>query len=231
VTDIFQEVEEDVRREQMEKLMRRYGPYALAAILALVLAVGGFEFYKARHAVAIGRAAKAYVNASMQLETDPKAAAAAFATLAQEDGGYGLLSRFRQAEAAAAGGDLAGAANLLDAITQDKSVDPLLRDLARLKTGYLLLDTASKADLEARLGPLASGQTIWRYDAQGLLAFAALKVGERTQALARFKALASDEAVPPGLRRRASDMVLALGETQKAPEAPPQNPAKPGTTN
>jgi hypothetical protein len=230
VSDIFQEVEEDVRREQMEKLVRRYGPYALLAVVAFILAVGGYEFYKQRHDAAIGKAAKAYVAASLQLESDPKAAASAFAALAKEGGGYALLGRFRAAEAAAAANDVKGAVAALDAIAADGQVDPLLRDLARLKAGYMLLDIMGRADLETRLAPLAQGTSIWRFDAQALLAFSALKGGERARALSGFKGLANNDAAPPGVRRRARDMVLALEEGAPPQSKPPEVAPKPDAT-
>jgi hypothetical protein len=236
VTDIFHEVEEDVRREQYMKLARRYGPYALAFVLVLLAAVGGFEAYKSHRAAVNERQAAAFADASLKIEKDPKAAAKAFAALAEEGGGYGLLSRFREAEALSATGDSKGALGVLDGISADSGVEPVIRDLARLKTGYLLLDSASRADMEARLKPLADGSSPWRYDARSLLSFAALKAGERARALEGFNALASDPGCPEGVMGRAREMVMALGGQlpEERAHAAPKNDAvgpPPATTD
>src|SRR5262245_27658910 len=47
MSDIFQEVEEDVRRERYEQLWKKYGNYVIAAAAVLVLAVGGYQAWVA----------------------------------------------------------------------------------------------------------------------------------------------------------------------------------------
>ena len=41
MSDIFQEVDEEVRREQLKKLWDRYGNYVVAALVLVVAAVRG----------------------------------------------------------------------------------------------------------------------------------------------------------------------------------------------
>ena len=47
MTDIFREVDEELRQDQAKKLWQAYGRYAVAAAVALVLAVGGFQAWRA----------------------------------------------------------------------------------------------------------------------------------------------------------------------------------------
>jgi hypothetical protein len=223
LTDIFQEVEEDYRRERYQLLAKRYGPYAIAAVVGLVAMTGAFEAYQSWRTHRMEDAAKAYAAASGQLAKDPKAAAQAFAALAAQGGGYGVLARFREAEALEASGDTGGAVKILDQVAADQGRDKALADLARLKTGYLLLDRQSRADLETRLQPLLAEGNPWRPEAREILAYGALKSGEQAKALEIFKALAQDAASPETLRNRAASMVMALGGQLTPPTAPAAN--------
>ena len=68
MTDIFQEVEEDVRRERAEKFFKAYGHYIIALLVIAFLAIGGYEIWQARQASAraeaSGRSAHAPVAAA-----------------------------------------------------------------------------------------------------------------------------------------------------------------------
>ena len=223
MTDIFQEVEEDYRQEQYRAMAKRYGPYAIAAAVVLVLIVGGYQAYKSYRASVIEREAEAFVQASEQIRKDPKGAAQAFGGLAAKGGGYGLLARFRQAEALEASGDRAGAVKVLDGLAADRGREPELADLALLKTGYLLLDTQGRAALETRLAPLLTEGNPWRAEAREIVAFAALKSGEQAKAIEIFTELAHDAASAQSQRARAADMLTSLGVGQtpaKKPSAP-----------
>jgi hypothetical protein len=220
VNDIFQEVEDDYRHEQYRAMLKRYGPYAIAAAVGFVLLVGGHEAYKSYRANLIEREAQDFVGAATQLTKDPKAAAQAFATLAGKGGGYGFLARFRQAEALEASGDTGAAVKVLDGLAGERSRDPEMADLALLKTGYLLLDKQSRADLETRLAPLLTDGNPWHAQAREIIAFAALKSGEEAKAVQIFTELAHDAASAESLRTRAADMLTALGGPNAAARAP-----------
>lgn len=211
MTDIFQEVEEDYRRDRYRQLAKRWGPYAIAGAVGLVIFTAGYELYKGYRADRMESNAQAFVAAAAQLDGNPRASAEAFGKLAETDTGYGFLSRFRKAEALQAAGDVGGAVKVLDALAAEKGPDKVLADLALLKTGYLLLDRQSRADLETRLAPLLAPGNPWRAEAREILAFAALKSGEQAKALSLFTELAKDAESPATLRNRAASMATALG--------------------
>lgn len=230
MTDIFQEVEEDVRREELQKYWRRYGVYVIALAALLILAVGGTEAYRYFSARKAADHARAFIAASDALREDPKSAEDAFAALSAKGGGYGVLADFRLAQIKAETGDAAGAIEAYDKIAKETESGDPLHGLAIVKSGYLSLDSASLAGLEDRLQPLASGAGPWRHAALEILAFAALKAGDTAKARERFDALAKDGTAPAGMTRRAHDMASMLppppaaktdGETP-APPAPPQ---------
>jgi hypothetical protein len=222
VTDIFEEVEEDYRRERYQLLAKRYGPYAVAAIVGLVLLIAGLEAMKSYRAHQMEERAKAFASAQAELARDPRAAAQAFGALGSKGGGYGLLARFREAAALEAAGDTGGAVKVLDQLRADASKqDQQLADLALLKTGYLLLDRQTRADIETRLTPILAPGNPWRGEAREILAFAALKSGEQAKAVEIFNEIAHSADNPESLRNRAASMLMALNATPAAPATPP----------
>ncbi len=46
MSDIFREVEEDVRRERLEKLWKPYGDYVIAAGRGRLLGIGGYKLWQ-----------------------------------------------------------------------------------------------------------------------------------------------------------------------------------------
>ncbi len=146
MTDIFQEVDEDLRREEINRLWKQYGPQAIGVfVVAVVLAAGfvGYTEYRKSQARAVSVKYQEVVQAGENVK--PKAPAERIAALDKIDAtltpGYKLLSRFERAGALAEQGLPADAAKLLDAIAADDAVDENFRSTASVKAAQLLADT------------------------------------------------------------------------------------------
>lgn len=230
MTDIFQEVEEDVRREKLERIWREYGAYIIGAAASLILVTAALTAWRAYESRQQAAHARAFIEASALLESNPADAVKAFEALGEKSGSYGLLARFREAEALLKQGERKKAADLYDSIAADAGARSRLRDLAMLKNAYLTADETSLADLRARLAPLTRADGAWRHLARELLAFAALKDGEKDSAIADFRKLVDDPTVPDGVRSRADTMLRVLGAApaaQASTESPPTIPPQP----
>jgi hypothetical protein len=211
VSDIFREIDEELRRDNLLKLWSRYGRYVIAVAvvaLAIAAAVVGWREHQASERRAQGQR---YSNA-LTLARDGKdgEAAKVFALLAREGGGYSLLAAFEEAELLAKSGDRKAAVAAYDRIAGSSGVDPEFRDLAVLLAGMQeVLDGDATATIE-RLKPLTVAGNPWRASALDLTAAAKLKAGDRGGALAIYKELADDRSAPQGLRARAAEMAAAL---------------------
>ncbi len=210
MADIFREVDEEVRAERARALWRKYGVLVVGAAVLAVLAVGGFQLWKHMQAEAAAEASLRLEEAvALAGRDEPADAAAAFAALAAEGGGAGLLARFGEAATLARQGDASAALARYAALAADEDAAPVYRDLARLFQGMAELDAgrpeAAITVLESLSGPL-------RYSAAETIAAARAALGETTAAVAGFKALADDPDAPAGVRRRASEMLAALGD-------------------
>ena len=208
-TDSFiEEVSEEVRRDRLFKLYRRYGWIAALLVLLLVGGAAWNEWRKAQDRVAAEAAGDALLGA---LETqDAGARIAALEDVAAE-GAAGAVARLLEAAAAVEADDTATAIAALDTVAGDAALPVYYRDLATLKS--VILQTASLAP-DARIAllePLTAAGAPFRVLAEEQIALAEIDLGDRDGALDRLRALADDTEATAGLRRRASELIVALG--------------------
>jgi hypothetical protein len=213
LSDIFREIDEELRRDNIAKLWERYGGYVVALavlIVAATAAVVGWREYQNRERRAESVKYAAAVELARAGQDDK--AALAFAAVAREaDGGHGLLARFEEAALKARLGDVPGTLAIYEAIAADSAVDHIYRDLATVLAALHGLPTADAKATVARLAPLIAPGNAWRASALEVTALAHLKAGDKEAATTAYRTIADDLAAPQGLRARAAEMVAALG--------------------
>jgi hypothetical protein len=213
VSDVFREVDEDVRRDQWLKLWNTYGYYVIAAVVSVVLlvaaSVGWTEYQLSRHQAE----SEQFAAASRSLaDGQAKIAAKQLAVLADGAGdGYETLARLREAEALVAAGDTVAAVAVLDRIAGDSDVEPAMGQLASLMAVYQLMDNSSRDELERRLKPLMAADSPWRSSARELSGLIAYRAGETEAARQMFADIVEDPAAPQAARSRAAGLLAILG--------------------
>lgn len=210
MADIFHEVDEEVRREQLKKLWDRYSIYLIALAVLIVAGMAawrGYEYWVAKKAAAAG----AEFEAAIALSEEGKRAEAeaAFAKVAAEaPAGYRVLARMRAAGALAQSKP-ADAVKAYDEISADASLGTIWQNLAAVRAGLLLVDTAPLADMRRRLDPVAEPTRSFRHTARELLALSAWKNHDFAAARKYIDMIAGDAETPIGVRARA-DVLSAL---------------------
>jgi hypothetical protein len=210
VADIFNEVDEEVRRERLQKLWDRYSIHIIAAAILIVAAIGawrGYEYWEAKKAAAAGAAFETALSLS---EAGKHAEAeAAFAKVAAEaPAGYRTLARLRAA-AELAQTKPADAVKAYDELAADSSLGATLQDLAAVRAGMLMVDNAPLSDMQRRLDPVAEANHTFRHSARELLALSAWRNHDITAARRYIDMIAADAETPSGARSRA-DVLSAL---------------------
>ncbi len=215
MSDIFDEVDEEVRREQLKKLWERYGNLMVAAAILLVAAVGGWRGYQWWEARKAAEAGAAY-EAAAQLADSGKHAEAeeAFATLAAKaPAGYRVLARLREAAELAAR-DPNAAVAAFDAIAGETG-QPLLAQVATIRAAFLLVDTAKLDEMTQRLEPLAQPSSPFRHTARELLALSAWRNGDAAATRKWADAAKNDPEVPSGVRGLVDVLPALLADAGK----------------
>jgi hypothetical protein len=216
MTDIFNEIQEDIRRERLKKLWDRFGLYIVAVVLVIVIGIGGWRFWLWRSQQA-SQATGAQFEAALDLAQHGKTAEAIKALdhiAANAAGGYALLARFRAAVATAAK-DPQGGAKALEAIAADGSVPQRIRHLATLRAGMILLGTKDFASVKPAVEKLAAPGNPWRNSAREILALDAWHAGDPAATQKLAQEMVSDAQSPPGQRQRAA-LLLALADSSLA---------------
>ncbi len=217
MSELFDEVDEDVRRDQLKKLWEQYSIYIVAAALMLVAAVGGWRGYQYLEAKKAAQAGAAFDKAiELSEQNKPAEAEAAFnGLIATAPSGYRMLARLRAA-AEVAERDPQAAVKLYDDISTDRSIGALEQELARIRAAGLLVDTATYPTMLQRLEPATAPQATFRHTARELLALSAWHANDTTAARKWLDLIANDAETPPGLRSRAEALQALLPPVAKS---------------
>ena len=217
MADIFHEVDEEVRRERLQKLWDTYGIYVIALAVLIVAGIGawrGYEYWQAKKAAAAGAAFESAL--SLSEEGKHAEADAAFAKIAAEaPAGYRILARLRAA-AELAESKPADAVKAYDELAADNSLGSTLQDLAAIRAGMLVLDTAPLADMQRRLGAVAEPGRSFRHNARELLALSAWRNHDIAAARRYIDMIANDGESPPGARARAEVLAALIAGSGKS---------------
>jgi len=217
VSELFSEVDEDLRREQLKKLWDKYSLVLIAVAILIVAGVGGWRGYSYLEAKKAAEAGAAFDRAADLSEQNKHAEAeAAFAKLATEaPSGYRTLARLRSA-AEAASRDPQAAVKLYDDIAADRSVGVAEQDLARIRAAGLLMETTPYDAMLARLEPAAAPTSTYRHSARELLALSAWRANNASATRKWLDVIANDGETPASLRTRAEALQALLPPSAKS---------------
>lgn len=205
----IREVNEELRSEQMKSIWRRFGPILIGGAVALVLGTAGmvgYQHWTDSRASASGDKFLAALDLAAEGKNDE--ALAALDDLEKTGyGSYPVLARLRAAAVLAEKGDAAAAVAAFDKVAADNGVPSQLRDVARLRAAYLLVDSGSYEDVAGRVETLSADGHPMRGSAREALGLAAWKAGRFDDAFKLFEQLANDNLVPANIRQRANTML------------------------
>jgi hypothetical protein len=217
VSELFDEVDEEVRRDQLKKLWDRYSIYIIAGVLLIIAAVGGWRGYQYLEAKKAAEASVAFDKAIELSEQNKHAEAeAAFTELAAKaPSGYRTLARLRAA-AELANRDPQGAVKSYDEIAADRGVSVTEKDLAMVRAAALLLETTTYPNLVARLEAATAPGATFRHTARELLALSAWRSNDAAATRQWLDMIANDGETPPSLRSRAEALQALLPPVAKS---------------
>jgi hypothetical protein len=238
VVDVFEEVEEQIRSDRYRALALKVLPWFIGAVVLILAGVGGWQGYRAWISSQSGKASETYAKGlEAQQAGRPGDARTAWEALAKSPSpAYKSLALQHLGALRLAERDTAGAVALFDQAAK-AAPDPLIGDAARLKSVYALLDTAPRADIDARLEPLLKPERPFRLQAREAAAFSKLLAGDASAARADFVVVSLAPDAAEGARSRATAAIALIdsGSAQRtrdlvkaAAALPPPRPLPPG---
>ena len=219
MSDIFQEVDEEVRRDKAAEFWKKYQNQILAGAVLIVLASAGFRYWQYEREKAEQAAGDQFQQALAALEGGKlDEAKAGFDTIAaQGPSGYRALAQMAAA-GAKAHSDPQGAIGAFDAVAGDAAIDPLLRDAARLRVALLRVDMSGEQQKgEAALTSLSTDNGPYRRVARLALGALALERKDYDDAAKQFDLVLGDPEVSPDERQAAGRWLGLVASNRSAP--------------
>jgi hypothetical protein len=219
MSDIFQEVDEEVRRDKAAEFWKKYQNQILAGAVIIVLAAAGFRYWQYEREKAAQAAGEQFQQALAALEAgkQDEALAGLDKIAAQAPSGYRPLAQLAAA-GAKAGKDPQGAIGAFDAVAGDAAIDPLLRDTARLRAALLRVDIPGEEQKgAAALTSLSADTSPYRRLASLALGALGLERKDYDDAAKQFEQVLADPEASPGERQAASRWLGLIASNRSAP--------------
>ncbi len=210
-SDSFIEVvTEEVRRDRLFALMRRYGWIAVLLVVLIVGAAAWNEYRKGQ-ARASGEALGDALLSAVELSS-PEDRIAALRKIETDTSSQKAIAGFLEASQSVAAGTPAIAAERLEELAALPDLAPIYRNLAKFRALGLLAGTKNTSELRDGYQSLAVPGSSLRLLAEEQIALTYVRDGDTDAAITRLKAILEDAEVTAGLRQRVSQLMVALGE-------------------
>ena len=202
MSELIDEVQEDIRRAYLMRLWQSYGHWLIAAIVAIVIATFGYSYWQQRRHDQQIEKAQAYENALASWDDNQQQALVMLQKIVDAgDPHQMMISLFKLA------GNDDKRIEVLERIAQNAKVETPLRELALLMLSYEQLDTINVDILNQRLQPIIKSNSIWRSLAYEIIALVLYRDNKIVEAQDIFKEIIQDRSSAEGLRVRAQAMM------------------------
>ena len=210
MVDFINEVEEELRKDQYNVLLRKWGPLIAAVAIGIVAVAGVYEYIKTSDARAAKNASISYVAASNTLESgDTAEALRQFKAIAgKAKPGYAGLALSQAAGIELENGRLDAAAALFDQASNAFETE-LHKQLAQYKAALILSGQGRHDDVLQRVEPLIAPGNPFSDLARELRGFTHFSSDDLKSARSDFLFLSTSPGTSEGIRMRAEQM-LAL---------------------
>ena len=215
----IREVNEELRSDQVKNAWKRYGTIVIGIAALIVLGTAGmrgYEYWETHNSSQSGDRFIAALKLASEGKNDE--ALSALDAIAQDGtGSYPVLAKLRAASVQADKGDAAAAVTTFSEIGKDNGAPAAIRDLARLRAAWLLIDTGTYDQVSTEVEVMTGDTNALRNSAREALGLAAFKAGDFARAKQWFEAIGNDATAPRNVASRAQIMLDNIAASGKAP--------------
>jgi len=212
-----QEVDEELRRDQLNAIWKTYGKYIVGGAVGIVLAVAGNEIYHSQKRSAQEDNSRTFDTAAVESGKEGIDALQVWReALPNLSGGYAALAELRLAQEAVRLGNAEAAIKAYDTLAANTENDIVLTDFSKLMAALIIAGKDGNLDeAKRRLNEVAVKGLPWYYSALEQLAFIDIKQGHSTDAYNKFILLAGDSETPQSISTRAAQFRDLLEAEQR----------------
>ena len=209
----LREVDENLRRDQLQDMAKKYGAWIGAAVVLLLVAVGGWIYWQDRqeNAAAQDSEVLAQIYADIGAGRVANVPQRLDALAVESDGALKASAMLARAAVAVEQNDRAAATAKFNQVAADEDLPQPYRDLGLIRATAMEFDTMRPEQVIARLQPLTKPGNPWFGSAGELTAMAMIKQGKKLEAGRLFAAIAADQQVPESIRARSVQIAGTLG--------------------
>jgi hypothetical protein len=209
----LREVDENLRRDQLQDMAKKYGAWIGAAVVLLLVAVGGWIYWQDRqeNAAAQDSEVLAQIYADIGAGRVANVPQRLDALAVESDGALKASAMLARAAVAVEQNDRAAATAKFNQVAADEDLPQPYRDLGLIRATAMEFDIIRPEQVIARLQPLTKPGNPWFGSAGELTAMALIKQGKKLEAGRLFAAIAADQQVPESIRARSVQIAGTLG--------------------
>lgn len=209
-TDSFiDEVTEEVRRDRLFQMLRRYGWIGAVVVVAIVGGTALREINRAKVETASQKLGDSLI-AAVDAES-AEARASALAAVETETLDRQMVLDMARAGALVEAGDTGAAITVLQSIGANGDLPVIYRHIATFKSLILQSDALAIEERRLQFDALAAPGAPLRHLAQEQLALLDIEGGDSAAAIERLQALVADATTRVEMRDRANQLIVALG--------------------
>ncbi len=213
MSDLIQEVDEDIRRENLKRVWNQYGSYIIALVVVVVIGVGATKWWQYNKMASQEKDGAAFVLAQELIdEGQAENALQKLGSLAKEGSeGYKTLAKFKEAQVISQT-DKAKALELYQAYSADAGIEQIYQDLALYYAAHMQFSDKDNKEFSPEFKRLLEASNPWRLLAIELDALRLIRVGDKKQAAMNLRLIIEDSKSPKGLKERSDKLLSTLGK-------------------
>ena len=212
-TDAFiQEVDEDVKNDNLKVIWNRYGAFIVAFVVLAVTAAISFDRIQAWKTAQSQKTTEEYMSAS-QLKENPQETIAALQNITKSTQGiFGDFARLQIANVLFNEDKNDEALATLQTLIEDKQVNSEVKHVALIKYATYKIEELSQEDFKALLQPIIDADNSWSPLASDLVAMSAIQHGDLETAKTIYGEILKVKDLPENFRTKIQDILSSLNE-------------------
>ena len=213
MANIFNEIDEDIRKEKYKNLWNKYGKYLIGLIFLMIIFFSLNQFMQSNSISKNKKILETYFNASEEIEKNQiKIAKKYLENVINEDNKtLAAFSKFRLSSLYYLNDEKEKFQNELILLYKDSSIDDLYRELALYKYILINLDSITLEDMKFEIDSLSIIEKKLEPYFQEIIAIKHLLLNQNDKANIIFKNLLLNNLIPFDLKIRLEKLLLISG--------------------